>query len=62
MPKPRTSCWAYKDGDCTLLKECFCRKGKCGHYQTQQQLDASNERSRKRLERLGYGQRKSIKK
>ena len=58
---PRTSCFAFVNGDCTLLNECVCERKICRFYKTRQQIDEDNEKTQRKLGIPVYKTRKSIK-
>lgn len=50
---PKTSCWAYSNGTCQILKDCYCKKEKeCHHYQTEVQRNRVLRKCRLRLQNL----------
>lgn len=52
--EPKTDCWAYADGGCQILTDTYCKKAKCGHYQTKQQHRERLAKANQRLQSLGY--------
>lgn len=53
VSQPRSECWAFENGDCSILTECLCKKKKCSHYQTKTQHAAGVKKAQARLEKLG---------
>lgn len=52
--EPKADCWAYKNGDYSILKECCCALGvKCGHYKTWAEHLESNRKAAMRRKELG---------
>lgn len=51
---PKHDCWAYSDGECTILTTTHCRNSeKCGHYQTEIQRAQGLKKAQARLKALG---------
>ena len=49
----RTDCFAAVNGNCRVLSEVKCAKGKCRFYKTKEQLDREEAITYKRLKDLG---------
>lgn len=45
----KTDCFGYKSGNCTVLTELFCKKGKCPFCKTKEQYDSDREKAEKKF-------------
>lgn len=51
--KPRCDCFAFKNYECTVLRELVCRNRKCSFYKTQDEHNKSIKKANKRLAQIG---------